>query len=260
MQRSSGRQLHEARPVRFTPGVQEYAEGSVLIEMGRTRVLCAATVADSVPRWRAGSGEGWITAEYALLPRSTHTRTQRETAGLSGRTQEIKRLIGRSLRAAVNLAELGERTIIVDCDVLQADGGTRTASITGGFVALALAVEGLWRKRLVTSRVLRTGVAAISVGIVARRYMLDLDYDEDSRADVDANVVMTAGNQFVEVQATAEGAPFSRRDLDRLLALAERGIRELFAAQLDTLKQAGAELGARALEQGGVGQASSSNR
>ncbi len=259
MRRPSGRLPHEARPVRFTLGVQEYAEGSVLIEVGRTRVLCAATVEENVPRWRAGSGEGWVTAEYALLPRSTHTRTQRETSGLTGRTQEIKRLIGRSLRAAVDLAELGERTIIVDCDVLQADGGTRTASITGGFVALALALEGLWQRRLVGPRVLRTGVAAISVGIVAKRYMLDLDYEEDSRADVDANVVMTADGTFVEVQATAEGAPFSHRDLDRLIALAERGIRGLLEAQHAALRRAGAELGVRTLERAGVRPAASSD-
>jgi len=248
VRRRDGRRPDQQRPVRLTLGVQEYAEGSVLIEAGRTRVLCAATVEEGVPRWRAGSGEGWVTAEYALLPRSTHTRTQRETSGPGGRTQEIRRLIGRSLRAAVNLAELGERTIIVDCDVLQADGGTRTASITGGFVALALALEGLWRRRLVGPRVLRTAVAAISVGVVGRLYLLDLDYEEDSRADVDANIVMTADGAFVEVQATAEGTPFSRADLDRLLTLAEKGIRQLFDVQRRALEEAGAEFAVRAFE------------
>lgn len=239
MSRADGRGPAELRPVRMTLGVQEFAEGSVLIEMGRTRVLCAATVEQTVPRWLAGGGSGWVTGEYGMLPRATPDRTRRETDGPSGRTQEIRRLIGRSLRAAVDLDALGERQIIIDCDVLQADGGTRTASVTGGFAALALAVDGLRRKRLVEGRVLTTAIAAVSLGIVGRELLLDLDYSEDSQAEVDMNVVMTAGGQFVELQGTAEGAPFSRTTLDRLLTLSERGIRELLAAQRAALESAG---------------------
>ncbi|HYN87934.1 MAG TPA: ribonuclease PH [Ardenticatenaceae bacterium] len=239
MARADGRGPAQLRPVRMTLGVQEAAEGSVLIEMGRTHVLCAATVETAVPRWLAGQGRGWVTAEYAMLPRATRERTRRENDGLSGRTQEIRRLIGRSLRAAVDLEALGERQIIVDCDVIQADGGTRTASITGGFVALALALEGLRRRRLVGDRVLTGAVAAVSVGAVGRDLLLDLSYVEDSRADVDMNVVMTSAGQFVEVQGSAEGSPFNRATLDRLLALAERGVQELLAIQQSTLESAG---------------------
>jgi ribonuclease PH len=239
MARSDGRKPTDLRPVRLTLGVQQFAEGSALIEVGGTRVLCAATVEESVPRWLSGQGGGWVTAEYAMLPRATKERTRRETGGLSGRTQEIRRLIGRSLRAAVDLTALGERQIVVDCDVLQADGGTRTASITGAFVALALAVDGLRRRRLVEGRVLTTAVAAVSVGVVGRNLLLDLSYEEDSRAEVDMNVVMTADGRLVELQATAEGEPFDRSTLDRLLGLGERGIRELLAAQQAVLESVG---------------------
>ena len=233
--RQDGRALDVLRPVQMTTGYVIHPEGSVLIEMGQTRVLCNATVDNHVPPWMVGRGSGWVTAEYALLPRSTHTRTKRETSGLRGRTQEIRRLIGRSLRMAVDLDLLGERQVIVDCDVLQADGGTRTASVTGGYVALALALQGLIQSGEVPSAVLRTPVAAISVGVVGGEPMLDLCYDEDRRADVDVNVVMTGKGEFVEVQGTAEGAAFDRRTMDRLLDLAEGGIRTLLEAQQKVL-------------------------
>jgi len=233
--RKDGRALDALRPVQMTTGYVIHPEGSVLIEMGQTRVLCNATVDDHVPPWMVGRGSGWVTAEYALLPRSTHTRTQRETSGLRGRTQEIRRLIGRSLRMAVDLELLGERQVIVDCDVLQADGGTRTASVTGGYVALALALQGLIRAGEVSAEVLQTPVAAISVGVVDGEPMLDLCYDEDRRADVDVNVVMTGKGEFVEIQGTAEGATFGRRTMDRLLDLAEGGIRTLLEAQQKVL-------------------------
>jgi ribonuclease PH len=219
----------------MTPDFVEYAEGSVLIRMGKTRVLCNATVEESVPSWRLGSGAGWITAEYALLPRSTHQRTRRETHGLRGRTQEIRRLIGRSLRAAVDMRKLGQRTIILDCDVLQADGGTRTAAISGGYVALALAVEGLVERGEVPPDTLSTEVAAISLGLVEGRLLLDLCYEEDSSATADFNVVMTGDGRWVEVQGTAEGAPFGRRDLDEMLDLAERGVGQVLDLQRQVL-------------------------
>lgn len=238
MPRVDGRKSTELRPIRMTLGVQEFAEGSVLIEMGRTRVLCAATVEEAVPRWLAGSGSGWVTAEYAMLPRATPERTRRESDGPGGRTQEIRRLIGRSLRAAVDLEALGERQIIIDCDVIQADGGTRTASISGGFVALVMAVHNLRQKRLVGDRPFKTAVAAVSVGIVGRNLLLDLDYSEDSRAEVDMNVAMTIEGNFVEIQGTAEGAPFSPTTLQRLLKLAERGICDIFTAQREALAAA----------------------
>ena len=233
--RGDGRAWNEMRPVRMVPGFVDYAEGSVLIELGETRVLCNATVEDSVPRWRSGRGTGWVTAEYALLPRSTHKRTRRETAGLGGRTQEIRRLIGRSLRAAVDLRRLGERTIIIDCDVIQADGGTRTASITGGYVALALAVQRLTKDEIVPPGVLTTQVAAISLGPVDGQLMLDLCYEEDSGATADFNVVMTGRGRLVEVQGTAEGMPFERRMLEAVLDLAEVGIDQLLAVQRQVL-------------------------
>ena len=229
--RVDGRKRNELRPVRLTPGFVDYPEGSVLIEMGGTRVLCNATVEESVPRWRAGSGMGWVTGEYALLPRSTHQRTRRETRGLGGRTQEIRRLIGRSLRAAVALDRLGERTVIIDCDVLQADGGTRTAAITGGYVALALAVKDLEERGLVARDVLSTQVAAISLGLVAGELLLDLCYEEDSTASADFNIVMTGDGRLVEVQGTAEGATFSRQEMAAVLDLAETGIGHLLARQ-----------------------------
>ncbi|MBN1640247.1 MAG: ribonuclease PH [Anaerolineae bacterium] len=237
--RIDGRACDELRPVTLTPGYVAYPEGSVLIEAGQTRVLCNATVEPRVPPWLAGRGRGWVTAEYALLPRATHTRSQRETSGLRGRTQEIWRLIGRSLRAAVDLDALGERQVIVDCDVIQADGGTRTAAVTGGYVALALALRSLVAAGAVPAGVLSTAVAAVSVGIVDGELLLDLCYDEDRRADVDVNVVMTAAGGYVEVQGTAEGAPFGRREMDRLLDLAEGGIRHLLRAQQAVLATEG---------------------
>lgn len=236
--RADGRMWSEMRPVQMTPGFVEYPEGSVLIELGKTRVLCNATVEGSVPRWRLGSGAGWVTGEYALLPRSTHQRTRRETRGLGGRTQEIRRLIGRSLRAAVDLEKLGERTIILDCDVLQADGGTRTAAITGGYVALALAVGCLVEEGVVPPEVLTTQVAAISLGLVDGQLLLDLCYEEDSAATADFNVVMTGDGRMVEVQGTAEGVPFDRKVVDAVLELAEQGIGELLVQQRKVLKAA----------------------
>jgi len=203
----------------------------VLVEMGRTRVLCNVTIEESVPEWMVGKGSGWLTAEYAMLPRSTQRRTPRETSGPRGRTQEIKRLIGRSLRVAVDLKLLGERTLLVDCDVLQADGGTRTASITGGYVAVALAIRKLVKAGLVPKDTLRTPVAAVSVGRIGPQTYLDLCYEEDRRADVDLNVIMTAEGKFIEVQGTAEGEPFNRKALDEMVDLAAAGIKRLVALQ-----------------------------
>ena len=236
--REDGRAADELRPVQLTLDYVEYPEGSVLITLGGTRVLCNVTVEDRLPRWlleRSGGKQGWLTAEYALLPRSTQTRTERETQGLRGRTQEIRRLIGRSLRAAVNLEMLGERQLTVDCDVLQADGGTRTAAITGGYVAVALALRRLIEQGLVASAVLRSPLAAVSMGIVDGVPLLDLDYREDSHADVDCNVVMTASGEIVEAQSTAEGQAFDRAALNELLDLAEKGIGELLAIQQEAL-------------------------
>jgi ribonuclease PH len=233
--RSDGRANAALRPITITPHVLDYAEGSALISFGKTRVLCAATIEEKVPEWMAGRGTGWVTGEYAMLPRSTSKRTQRETRGPSGRTQEIQRLIGRSLRAAVDMTKLGERMVIVDCDVLQADGGTRTASVTGGYVAMMLALQKLMRQGLLSENVLVTPVAAVSVGVVAGEALLDLCYVEDSHAEVDCNVVMTGAGEFVEVQGTAEGRAFPRRRLDELLALAEQGIAQLLAMQRQAL-------------------------
>jgi ribonuclease PH len=229
--RGDGRENDALRPVSITPDYLDYAEGSALISFGDTRVLCAASVDEKVPPWMQGRGTGWVTGEYAMLPRSTLTRTPRERRDISGRTQEIQRIIGRSLRAAVNLAALGERMIFVDCDVLQADGGTRTASITGGYVALALALRRLVAQGLIQDNVWRQPVAAVSVGILKGEPILDLSYEEDSHAEVDFNVVMTAVGEFVEVQGTAEGQPFSRAVLDNLLALANKGVLELISLQ-----------------------------
>jgi ribonuclease PH len=231
--RSDMREAAQMRPVKITTGYLLTAEGSALIEVGHTRVLCAASVDDSVPSWIRNSGRGWVTAEYSMLPRATATRTPREiTKGKpSGRTQEIQRLIGRSLRAVTNLEALGERVIIVDCDVLQADGGTRTAAITGGYVALALAVRKLLEFGVLTRNPLRDMVAATSVGIVGGTAMLDLAYDEDSQAEVDMNVVLTGSGEFVELQATAEKATFNDQQLAELITLARKGIADLFAAQ-----------------------------
>lgn len=233
--RPDGRQNGEARPVTFTLDYVAYAEGSVLVEMGETRVLCNVSAERDVPEWLEGRGSGWLTASYALLPRSTHTRTPRETDGLGGRTQEIRRLIGRSLRAAVDLELLGERMLIVDCDVLQADGGTRTASITGGYVAVALALRRLIEEDLVPPDVLLGPVAAISVGVVDGDVRLDLCYAEDRDADVDLNLAMTADGRLIEVQGTAEGPPFSRSTLDRMLDLGQRGIEHLIRRQQEAL-------------------------
>jgi ribonuclease PH len=231
--RSDGRQPAELRPTRMTPGFLVHAEGSVLIEVGRTRVVCSASVEDRVPPFLRNTGKGWVTAEYGMLPRATTTRTQREsTAGkVGGRTQEIQRLIGRSLRSVTRLPELGERTIWIDCDVLQADGGTRTASITGGFVALVLALKRMRDNGVLKSVPVQDHVAATSVGVVGGTPMLDLAYDEDSRADVDMNVVKTGDGRFIEVQGTAEGPPFERSALDALMELADSGIRELVTLQ-----------------------------
>jgi ribonuclease PH len=231
--RPSGRQPGELRPISITRGYTRHAEGSVLVAFGDTRVLCTASVEEGVPGFLKGQGRGWVTAEYGMLPRSTHTRTQREAAKgrQSGRTMEIQRLIGRSLRAIIDLQALGERQVLIDCDVIQADGGTRCASITGASVALHDAVTGLVRRGLLAASPLRDHVAAVSVGIFEGTPVLDLDYDEDSACDTDMNVVMTGAGGIIEVQGTAEGAPFSRAELDRLLELAEDGIRRIVAAQ-----------------------------
>jgi len=232
MLRIDQRSLTELRSVRLTVDFVEYAEGSVLIEAGKTRVLCAASVEEKVPPFLEGKGLGWVTAEYSMLPRATHTRSSREREGrVSGRTQEIQRLIGRSLRAVVDRQALGPRTITLDCDVIQADGGTRTASITGAYVALHRACSQLVKRGIVTTHPVKTAVAAVSVGIVGGEIMLDLCYEEDSRADVDFNVVMTAEHQFIEVQGTGEGGVFSRASMNQLIDLAEVGITELLAIQ-----------------------------
>ena len=235
--RSGARAADQLRPVRITRGYTIHAEGSVLIEFGDTKVLCTASVEEKVPGHKKGSGEGWVTAEYGMLPRATHTRSDREAARgkQSGRTQEIQRLIGRSMRAVFDLTLLGERTIHLDCDVLQADGGTRTAAITGAFVAAQDAVNGLLAQGKLTQSPIRDHVAAISVGIVQGHPLLDLEYTEDSACDTDMNVVMTGAGHFVEVQGTAEGAAFSRREMDALLALAEQGCRSLVILQQHSL-------------------------
>jgi ribonuclease PH len=243
--RADGRRPTELRPVKIVPGFLPPAEGSVLIEMGATRVICTATVQESVPPFLRGRGRGWVTAEYAMLPRSSVERIERERRGPGGRTHEIQRLIGRSLRAVMDLTALGERSVLIDSDVLQADGGTRTASITGGYIALVLALERL-RVAGTLARLPVTGsVAAVSAGIVDGRVLLDLAYEEDSRAEVDLNVVMTGTARYVEVQGTAEGKPFTPAQLERLLRVAGEGIRALTALQRDTLRQAGVVLPGR---------------
>ena len=236
--RSNDRLADQLRPVRMTRHYTKYAEGSVLIEFGSTKVLCTASVEEKVPGHKKGSGEGWVTAEYGMLPRATHTRSDREAARgkQSGRTQEIQRLIGRSLRAVFDLKKLGERTIHLDCDVIQADGGTRTASITGAFVAAQDAVNTLMAAGKLTESPIHQTVAAISVGIVQGTPLLDLEYTEDSACDTDMNVVMTSAGHFIEVQGTAEGAAFSRKEMDALLQLAEKGIAELIQLQQQALK------------------------
>jgi ribonuclease PH len=237
MPRFQDRPADSLRPIRITRRFTRHAEGSVLVEFGETRVLCTASVEEKVPPFLKGKGSGWVTAEYGMLPRATHTRGRREAAEgkQSGRTQEIQRLIGRSLRAVTDLAALGERQVTLDCDVLQADGGTRCASITGAMVALADAVAGLKAKGLVAREPLRDFVAAVSVGLVDGEPRLDLDYQEDSSGDTDMNVVMTGTGGFVEIQGTAEGEPFTRAQMDALLALASKGIGELVAKQREAL-------------------------
>jgi ribonuclease PH len=235
--RPSQRAADALRAIRLTRHYTKHAEGSVLIECGDTKVICTASVEESVPSFLKGKGQGWVTAEYGMLPRSTGSRMRREAASgkQSGRTQEIQRLIGRSLRAVVDLQKLGERQILIDCDVIQADGGTRTASITGAFVALADAIAGLIAAGKLAESPLRDHVAAISVGVVAGQPVLDLDYVEDSGCETDMNVVMTGDGRFIEVQGTAEGAPFSREEMNALMALAEKGIAELVLLQKQAL-------------------------
>jgi ribonuclease PH len=238
VRRVDGRNYDELRPIKIIPDYQSFAEGSAMIKLGKTHVLCSVSVEERVPPFLKGSGTGWVTAEYAMLPRATVTRTQRDSVQgrVGGRNQEIQRLIGRSLRAVIDLAALGERTLIVDCDVIQADGGTRTAAITGANVALHRALETLANMGVISKIPVRSAVAATSVGIVNNYMMLDLCYDEDAQASVDFNVVMTSKGEYVEVQGTAEGKPFSRQVIDDLLALAEKGIRQLLQVQQEALK------------------------
>ena len=238
MKRVDGRAYDELRPIKITTGHQSFAEGSAVIELGKTRVLCSVSVDERVPNFLKGSGTGWITAEYAMLPRATVSRTPRDSSvgRVTGRNQEIQRLIGRSLRAVTDLSALGERTLIVDCDVIQADGGTRTAAITGAYVALHQALETLANMGVISSVPLMSAVAATSVGIVHSYMMLDLCYDEDCNAAVDFNVVMTSKGEFVEIQGTAEGKPFSRESIDDLISMAEKGIQQLFQIQQEALK------------------------
>ena len=240
MKRADGRAYDEMRSIKIVPGYQEFAEGSALIELGKTRVLCSVSVDERVPPFLRGGGSGWVTAEYAMLPRSTVTRTRRDSSlgRVTGRNQEIQRLIGRSLRAVTDLSALGERTLIVDCDVLQADGGTRTAAITGAYVALHQAVQTLSNMGIISSIPFKSEIAATSVGIMHSHMMLDLCYDEDSSAAVDFNVVMTGKGEFVEIQGTAEGKPFSREAVDSLISLAEKGIQQLLQVQKEALKLA----------------------
>src|SRR5262245_28633427 len=240
--RPDGRSAGALRPIRMVPGFLPPAEGSCLIEAGSTRVVCTASVQESVPPFMRGQGKGWVTAEYAMLPRSSGERIERERRGPGGRTHEIQRLIGRSLRAVMDMTALGERSILVDCDVLQADGGTRTASITGGWVALVLALDRLRASGLVRKLPLTGSVAAVSAGIVGGRVLLDLAYEEDHRAEVDLNVVITGSGRFVEVQGTAEGAPFTGAQLDRLLEVTREGVRALAAAQRSVLRESGVDL------------------
>ncbi|MEP7272313.1 MAG: ribonuclease PH [Acidobacteriota bacterium] len=253
MARLDGRTTLEMRPIRLTTDFTRYAEGSVLIEVGQTRVLCNASIEERVPQFLKGKGVGWVTAEYAMLPRATETRTPRESArgGQSGRTHEIQRLIGRSLRSVVDMAALGERTVTVDCDVLQADGGTRTAAITGGYVALAIALNRHMDNGKVHRAALRDFLAAVSVGIIDGRILLDLNYNEDSRAEVDMNVVRTGDGRLVEIQGTAETEPFDRAQMDELLAAAELGATVLVEAQRASILAALGEKPFRALAEPG---------
>jgi len=238
MKRVDGRAWDELRPVKITTSFQSFAEGSALIELGKTRVLCSASMEDRVPAFLRGGGSGWVTAEYAMLPRSTVTRTPRDSSPgrVAGRNQEIQRLIGRSLRVVTDLTALGERTLIVDCDVLQADGSTRTAAITGAYVALYQAMQTLANMGIISSIPLESAVAATSVGIVHSNMLIDMCYDEDSNAEADFNVVMTSQGKFVEVQGTAETKPFTKEAIDSLLSLAQKGIEQLFQAQQSALE------------------------
>ncbi len=236
MPRPDGRANNEMRFARITPHYMKFAEGSCLIEMGETKVVCTASVEEKVPPFLKNSGKGWVTAEYSMLPRSCRERTQRETKGLGGRTMEIQRLVGRSLRGVVDTSMLGERTIMMDCDVLQADGGTRTASVTGAYVALSLAVQWLLKEKLIKRNPILDMLAAISVGAVSGDELLDLCYEEDKNAAVDMNVIMTDKGRFVELQGTAEGAPFDRGRLNRLLDLAQSGIQQLLKLQKEALQ------------------------
>jgi len=239
VKRADGRAWDELRPVKITPGYQSFADGSALIELGKTQVLCSVSVEERVPAFLRGGGSGWVTAEYAMLPRSTVTRTPRDSSmgRIAGRSQEIQRLIGRSLRAVTDLTALGERTLIIDCDVIQADGGTRTAAITGSYVALHQALQTLANMGIISSIPLKSAVAATSVGIVHSYKMLDLCYDEDCNATVDFNVVMTNEGKFAEIQGTAEITPFSKETMDSLLSVAEKGIRQLFQVQQAALEK-----------------------
>ncbi|GAA0133366.1 ribonuclease PH [Paenibacillus sp. YSY-4.3] len=248
--RINGREANERRPLNLTVNINKYAEGSVYIEVGDTKVICTATVEEKVPMFMKGQGKGWITAEYSMLPRATHSRNQRESARgkQSGRTMEIQRLIGRALRSIVDLQALGERSITIDCDVLQADGGTRTTSITGAFVALALAVNKIVQKHSLPVFPITDYLASVSVGIVGQETLLDLNYDEDSKAKVDMNVVMTGQGQFVEVQGTGEENPFSREELNKMLELAEKGIREMIQIQREALGPIALKIGSKQAE------------
>jgi ribonuclease PH len=235
MPRIDLRANNQLRPLKFSPHFTDYAEGSVLIETGNTRVLCNATIEDKVPAWREESGGGWLTAEYSMLPRSTHRRISRRQGSEDARSQEIRRLIGRALRAVVDVDKLGARTLTLDCDVIQADGGTRTASITGGYVAVAIALQKLIKAYQIPASVLTTPVAAVSVGVVGSQLLLDLCYEEDAAAEVDLNVVMTGAGKFVEIQGTAEKVPFDQETLLALVGLARQGIEQLLAQQAELL-------------------------
>jgi ribonuclease PH len=239
VKRSDGRQLEALRPIRIIRNYIKHAEGSVLIEMGDTKVICSASLEERVPPFLRNTGKGWVTAEYSMLPRSTNTRTPRESGRGSGRTFEIQRLIGRSLRSVTDLGGFGERTIWIDCDVIQADGGTRTASITGAYVALVDAFRKMLEREVIQKIPVRTPVAAVSVGKVDGKILLDLNYEEDSRAEVDMNVVMTGSGEFIEVQGTAENAVFSKEEMDALIRVAEKGIKKLTAFQKKSLEGEG---------------------
>jgi ribonuclease PH len=245
--RNDGRQQDQIRPVTITPSYIKHAEGSVYIEVGQTKVICTASVEERVPPFMKGQGRGWITAEYSMLPRATQTRNQREAVKgkLGGRTMEIQRLIGRALRSVVSLEKLGERTITLDCDVIQADGGTRTTSISGAFVAMAMAIHKLYEAKQITRFPINDFLAAVSVGVVGEKRLLDLNYEEDSKAKVDMNVVMTGNGKFVEVQGTGEDAPFSREEMDELLRLAELGVNEMIAEQKKVLGAAADLIGGK---------------